>query len=103
MFFELCAGVASIAFVILVVFLVIALCHIIQTLKQSKHMIKNVNDLALDLKEKSESLNLFFRPLEKLSKKKTEGKHLKTYEKAAEVINFATDGILLFNKLKRKH
>jgi uncharacterized protein YoxC len=103
MIFEICAGVVSIAFVILVVFLIITLRRVIETLKQSKNTLKNVNHLTLDLQQKSEALNLFFRPLTNLTKKKTTPKNLKNYEKAAEVIKFASDGVLLFNKLKRKH
>ncbi len=103
MIMEICIGVVSIAFVVLVIFLIMTLRDVSNTLKQSKQMIRNFDELIANLKEKSQALDLFFKPLEKLSKKKAETKNLKNYEKAAEVINFATDGILLFNKLKRKH
>jgi uncharacterized protein YoxC len=94
MIIEICVGVISIAFVVLVVYLVITLHKVIETLKTA-------NDLALDIKEKSEALNVVFRPLTKFGKKKE--KHSQNYEKIIEIINFATDGIVLFNRLKRKH
>jgi uncharacterized protein YoxC len=115
MIIEICAGIVAAAFVVLVVYLVIALRNLIQTLKRTKsimnhidhitidsqELIKNTNDLTLDFKEKSEALNVFFRPLAKLNKKKADSKH-DNYEKIAELIDFATEGIVLFNKLKKK-
>jgi uncharacterized protein YoxC len=117
MIIEICVGVISIAFVVLVVFLAVTLCKVIETLKKAKRMMANLddiseeslklikasNDLVSDFKEKSEALNFFFRPLAKFSKKKTESKHHRNYDKIAEIINFAADSIVLFNKLKRKH
>lgn len=102
MLIELCIGIVSLAFVVLAAFLSVALYDFIKTMKQSKHMIRHVNSLAVDLKAKSDSLNFLFHPLAKLSKKKTADKKLKNFEKAAEVINFAADGVQLFKKLKRK-
>lgn len=102
MIVEICVGLITAAFIVLVIFLIIALRNLILTLRQSRHTLQNINHLTLDLKAKSEALNLFFNPLAKLSKKKTDLKHLKNFEKAAEMINFATDGILLFNKLRKR-
>jgi hypothetical protein len=83
--------------------------RLIEILKQAKHsmtnidqLIKGANDLVLDCKEKLKVLNIFFHPLTRLNKKKIDPKYRK-YEKIAEIINFATDGIVLFNKLKKKH
>jgi uncharacterized protein YoxC len=108
MIVDICAGVISMTFIVLVIYLVITLRKAIEMLKQTKHsmthvdqLIKTANDLALDFKEKSEALNILFRPLMRLSKKKIDPKYQK-YEKIAEMINFATDGIVLFNELKKK-
>lgn len=95
MIIDICVGVISLAFVVLVIYLVI-------TLRKMTEVLKTTNDLALDFKEKSKALNLFFQPLARLTKKKIDPKHQK-YEKIAEIINFATDGIVLFNRLKKKH
>lgn len=109
MIIDICMGVISLAFVILVIYLVITLHKVIEMLKTTKRSMTNVdkllkttNDLALDFKEKSEAMNVFFRPLTKWNKKKIDLKHQK-YEAIAEIINFATDGIVLFNKLKKRH
>lgn len=102
MLIEICIGAVSLAFVVVAVFLSVALYDFIQTMKQSKHTIRHVNALTVDLKEKLDALNFLFQPLVKLSKKKTAHKNLKNFEKAAEVINFAADGVQLFKTLKRK-
>jgi hypothetical protein len=102
MVIETCVGIATVAFVLLVAFLSVALYNLMQTLRQSKHTIRHVNALTLDLKQKVDSLNFLFQPLAKLNKKKIGPKNLKNFEKAAEVINFAADGVQLFKKLKRK-
>jgi uncharacterized protein YoxC len=98
MIIEISVGVIAIAFVILVIFLTMTLRKVMHLSKESQKLIKNTNDLALDLKEKSEALDTFFRSI----KKKLHPKNNKV-EKIAEVLNFATDGIVLFNRFKKKH
>ncbi len=93
MIVDVCVGIISVAFVVLVIYLVI-------TLTKLNEMLKTTNDLALDLKEKSQALNVFFRPLSGFGKK-TDKKHRKS-NKIAEIIQFATDGIALFNAFKKK-
>jgi uncharacterized protein YoxC len=94
MIIDICVGVIALAFVVLVVYLVLTLIKVIR-------LLKTTNDIALDFKKKSEALNVFLQPLKKLDKKKIDLKHRK-YDKIAEIINFATDGIALFNTLKKK-
>lgn len=94
MIIDICVGVIALAFVVLVVYLVLTLIKVIR-------LLKTTNDIAVDLKKKSETLNVFFQPLKKFDKKKSDLKNRK-YDKIAEIISFATDGIALFNKLKKK-
>lgn|ERR1700722_18134770 len=84
MVIDICIGAISIAFIVLVIYLVITL--------------RNVNGLLIDLKEKSATLNVFFRPLKLWNKKKAQGR----YEKIGEIVTFITEGMVLFNKLKKK-
>ena len=62
MIIDICIGVISLAFVVLVIYLVLTLRKVIE-------LLKTTNDLALDIKEKSKLLNLLFRPLANLNKK----------------------------------
>jgi len=94
MIIDISVGAVSLAFVVLVIYLVI-------TLRKVDQLLKTTNDLALDFKDKSETLNILFRPLAKLGKKKADPKHRKQ-EKIAEIIDLATDGIVLFNRLIKK-
>lgn len=115
MVFEVCIAVSTIAFVVLVIFLVMTLRSSCATLKKTKHtltkveselkeistesvaLIKNVNDLTVDIKEKAEALNFLFRPLIKLSKEKKN-----TYGKLTEVINYVADAVILLKKIKEE-
>ncbi len=104
MFTDFCIGAISLAFVVLVVYLIIALHRMLGTLKQTKrtlvqvdHLVKTADEVALDLKEKLEALNFFFRPLAKLDKKKTPHRS----DKIADILQFAAEGISLFNNLKK--
>ena len=64
MIIDISIGVIALAFVVLVIYLVLTLCKVIE-------LLKTTNDLALDFKEKSKILNLFFRPLAKLNKRRS--------------------------------
>jgi uncharacterized protein YoxC len=108
MIIDICVGGISIAFIILVVYLVITLIKVIEILKQMKRttthvdqLLKTANDLTLDFKKKSEILNIFFQPLTRLSKKNINRKR-HNYEKIAEIIQFATEGLALLKTLKGK-
>ncbi|MGL4539588.1 MAG: DUF948 domain-containing protein [Candidatus Rhabdochlamydia sp.] len=117
MIIEVCIAISTIAFVILVIFLIMALRNSCATLKKTKHtlgkmeaelkeissesiiLLKNVNDLAVDIKKKSESLNFLFTPLLELSRKKPH-KAKNKYEKLTEVVNYVADAVILLKKIK---
>lgn len=105
MFIDICIGAVSLAFVILVIYLIVSLRKIQGTLKQTNRTLvhvdqlsKTANDIALDLKEKSEALNVVFKPLAKLNKKKA-ARHSQAI---SDVVQFAAEGITLYNQLKKK-
>ncbi|HSW85918.1 MAG TPA: DUF948 domain-containing protein [Rhabdochlamydiaceae bacterium] len=118
MIFEICVAVISFAFVILVVFLIITLKNAAASLKQTKHilnklehelvdisgesvkLIKVANELTTDIKKKTESLNFLFRPLFKINKEKSEEDEHDNYAKVSNIMNYISQGILLFKKLK---
>lgn len=119
MIVEVCITVSTIAFVVLVIFLVMTLRNSCATLKKTKNiltkvegelkeisaetviLLKNVNDLTIDIKEKAESLNFLFLPLAKLSQgKKNNTKS--AYEKFTEVINYVADAVILLKKIKEE-
>lgn len=119
MLIEICLVVSSIAFVILVIFLIMTLHNSCATLKKTKHtltkvegelkeismesiiLLKNVNDLTIDIKEKSEALSFLFAPLLNLSRKKSH-KTKNSYEKLTEIINYIADAVILLKKTKDK-
>lgn len=117
MIIEVCIAVSTIAFIVLVVFLIMMLRNSCATLQKTKHtltkiegelkeissesiiLLKNVNDLTVDIKEKAKSLNFLFLPLLKLSQEKPH-KAKSTYEKLTEVINYIADAVILLKKVK---
>lgn len=116
---EVCIAISTIAFVLLVIFLIITLRSSCATLKKTKHtltkvegdlkeistesvtLLKNVNELTVDIKEKAESLNFLFSPLLKLSRGRTH-RTKNTCEKLTEVINYVADAVVLLKKIKEK-
>ncbi|PWU15450.1 MAG: hypothetical protein C5B45_02540 [Chlamydiae bacterium] len=118
MIIEVCIAVSTIAFVVLVIFLIMTLRNSCATLKKTKHtltkvegelkqissesvtLLKNVNDMTLDIKEKLESLNFLFAPLLRPSQGKSHKTN--TYAKLTEVINYVTDAVILLKKIKDK-
>jgi uncharacterized protein YoxC len=93
MIIDISVGVISLAFVVLVVYLVL-------TLRKVDRLLKTTNALALDIKSKSETLDIFFRPLARLGKKKGDTKHRK-HDEIIDIVDFVTEGVVLFNKLKK--
>lgn len=87
-------AVIAAAFVILVIYLLVVLHNVLQTLKTANPLIK-------DVKEKVSSLDFIFDPLAKLRQAKASGKHYQA-EKIGAIVNFATDTLVLFNKLRKK-
>ncbi len=95
MFVDICIGAVSLAFVILVVYLAITLQKVIATLKQTKHILGHVDQIT---KTTSGALNIVFKPLALLNKKKAE-RHSQTI---ADVVQFAAEGISLYNQIKKR-
>lgn len=95
MFVDICIGAVSLAFVVLVVYLAVTLQKVIATLKQTKHILGHVDHIT---KTASGALNIVFKPLSRLNKKKAE-RHSQTI---ADVVQFAAEGIGLYNQLKKR-
>ena len=116
MIIEIGVGIIALAFVVLVIFLMISLKRLRKVMKRterllseaqnllhglsepSAELIQNSNKLILDVKKKSEGLDLLFRPLYAL-KKGTEGHPTWKY---ADIAGFVLEGIRLFNKIKHE-
>lgn len=117
MVMEITIGVIALAFIVLVVFLVRSLTGISKTLKkvdrllgdlhktlenvteESTHLLHNTNKLVLDVKRKSEGLDVLFHPLYEMKKEPAPEKK-NTYEKASRIIDHVADGLRLFSKIR---
>jgi len=116
---EICVAAITLAFIVLVVFLVITLRRSCLTLKKTKQvlvkiehdldhltveslkLIKNTNELTIDIKKKSEALNFLFRPLFHLNKKAEHSSHPENAaDKTAEILRYLSSGVELFNKIR---
>lgn len=115
MIIDISIGIIAIAFVILVVFLVMTLIRLRKVLKKtdrvlsdvhqtlntlsvpSSELIQNSNRFVLDLKRKSEGLDVLFRPLYALKKSESH-----SGGKFSDIAIFVTEGIHLFNKIKKE-
>ena len=91
MFIDICIGAVSLAFVVLVVYLAITLQKLIGTLKQTKHILGHVDQI-------TNTASNLVKPLARLNKKKSE-RHSQTI---ADVVQFAAEGIGLYNQLKKR-
>ncbi|MBI2743531.1 MAG: DUF948 domain-containing protein [Chlamydiales bacterium] len=116
MIMEIIVGAIALTFALLVVFLILTLQDTRKTLKKtdriltdlhktleaisepSAELIHNVNKLTLDIKKKSEGLDVVFRPLYAMKKEAAEGKN--SYEKISEIVGCIADGIRLFSRVK---
>jgi preprotein translocase subunit YajC len=113
---EIIVGVIALTFVVAVIFLILTLQDLRKTTKKTdrfltdmhktlevisesgSHLINNANKLTLDIKKKSESLDILFRPLHLINKDKSEEKN--TYEKASGIMECIAESVLLFVKIK---
>lgn len=119
MIIEISVAVISLAFLLLVIFLVKTLLTTNATLKQTKtaisHMqkevvdlshesqklLRTVNSLTSDIKEKTDSLDFIFRPLSQMSHPHREKKtHHDPAEKVEDIVEWIVSGISLYKKLK---
>lgn len=115
MIIEIIVGVIALAFVVLVVFLILALQDTRKTLKkvdrtlsdvhktlevvsdEGKHLMHNANKLTLGLNKKSEALDVLFNPLLSL-KKADDGNG----ESIAVIMEYVAVGIRLFSKIREE-
>lgn len=104
------------AFIVLVIFAVIALQNVSKTLKRAdrtlaeahkaiealskpgEELLHNTNKLIVDLKKKSEAIDVFFRPLYGVKRERHEAKN--RFEKVSEVMEFVAEGVRLFSIVK---
>jgi uncharacterized protein YoxC len=118
MILELIVGTIALACVILVVFLICIFQDVRRVLKKtdrvlsdlhktldavsepSAHLIHRLSDLTLDIKKKSEGLNILFHPLYVMSKERAEEK--KGHNKLSEIMEFIGEAIRLFGKIKNE-
>ena len=115
---EIIIGVIAIAFILLVIFLIMTLQrlrrfiktadrvltktdHLLHALSEpTAELIHNSNKLVMDVKKKSEALDVIFRPLYALKKERSE-EHT-GYKKISELLEFVVEGIQLFSKIKKE-
>lgn len=127
MIIEICVAVLTVSFLALVVYLVITLRATTATLKKTNHflsktekdlddlttesvkLLKNVNDLAAGIRKKSEALDYLISPFTKHHRhSKSEHKHENRHEHGheedygtiSELVQFVSNGIVLFNKIR---
>lgn len=117
MVYEIIAGVAVLAFVILTIFFVLTLRDTRRTLKKTErilndvhkaidavsepaeHLVQSLNKLTLDIKKKSEGLDVLFRPLYGMRK---EGEGKEEHDTLSEIIECVGGAIRLFKKIKKE-
>lgn len=118
MVMEVIVGAIAVAFVVLTIFLILALNKLRQTLKNtdrtmidirkkideiaepSVKLIDHLNQLTKDIAKKSEVLDVFFTPF--YSKKNSKHEERKESKNAMIVdsLNLLSDGVHLFNEVK---
>ena len=117
MVMEIIVGVIALAFATLVVFFIFTLQNARKTLKKtdkilsdihktldaiaepSAHLVSNVDKLAVDIKKKSEGLDILFHPLYAMNRKKGDGKQ---ESKFSEIVGWVGEAIRLFQKIKNE-
>lgn len=118
MIMEIIAGVAALAFVILVIFLIVTLRDTRKTLKKTdrilsdahkvlegisepaEHLVQSLNKLTLDIKKKSEGLDVLFRPLYGMRKGDHDGKE--EHDSLCDIIECIGGAIRLIKKIKKE-
>jgi len=115
---EIIVGIIGIAFILLVIFCIMTLLRLRKLIKKtdrvltevhhllhavsepSVELIHNTNKLIIDIKKKSEGLDVLFRPLYGLKKERSE-EH-KGYEKIYGLLECIVEGVQLFSKIKNE-
>lgn len=111
-------GVIGLAFIVLVIFLVMTLQRLRRVLKTSdrvlkqvhyllhnisepsEELIENCNKLVMDVKKKSDGLDVIFRPLYNIKKERHETH--KGYDKIGQILECVAEGVELFGKIKKE-
>lgn len=107
MVMEIIAGAVGTAFIILVIFLILTLQKYRNVAKEAerllrsmtdptRELVENTNELVVDLKKKSEGLDIIFQPLYSLKKRPSNS------EKIGDLLNCVGQGIQLFSKIKNE-
>lgn len=118
MIMEIIVGTIGAAFVVLVVFLIMTLQRLRKVMKKtdrlltevnhlvhavaepSVELVHNTNKLVVDVKKKSEGLDVLFRPLYGIKKERPEGH--KGVDKICELLECAIEGVRLFTKIRNE-
>ena len=116
---EIILSVIGVVFLILVVFFVIALVKVRNTLKKMDRVLhdahhflgvmtkptvetmEHINKLTVDITKKSEGLDVLFRPLYLLKKGKAQAHQLDGVN-LPQIIGYVIEGIRIFNKIRAK-
>jgi uncharacterized protein YoxC len=122
MIIEISVGIIAVAFLGLVIFLIKVLLTANSTLRQSRltmmhvqkevqdlseesqKLLKTVNGLTSDIKEKSASLNFLFRPMTNLSKESRHKAkhHEEEHDTVIDIVDWVSSGIFLYKKLIKR-
>lgn len=124
MIIEISVGAIALAFVILVIYLILTLRQSCKTLTKTQHLISEVqkdikaisvpsvelvghiNELTKDIQRKSKALDALVRPFLAIKQEHAETSHhhdkksSNTFDKIAEIMEYLTYGIVLFNQIK---
>jgi uncharacterized protein YoxC len=105
MVIEISVAVIAVAFIVLVIFIVMALLKARRTLDAMRrdlhhvsteaiHLMRKLDALASDIKSKSESLNFVFRPFRSMNREKNGTNTL------TDAIQWVGKGLILFDQLQ---
>jgi hypothetical protein len=118
MIIDISIACASGAFIILVIFLVVAIVRFNKTSKEINRLlhttkkdldelsaegvklVKNLTEVSGDVKRKLHALDLFFKPLYAKQDGETKNKKHKDYDLASEVVEGLSAGMTLYNKIR---
>lgn len=108
MIIQISVGIVSLAFVALVIYLIAVLVSVRKTLDESNQLVRDVDDLIIDIKSKVDTVdnifNVFSQGEEKV-KNEEKGFEKDPYHTLAKVFEGIACGIVLFNKFRggKKH
>jgi len=119
MVIDISVACISVAFIVLVVFLIIGIVKFNRTSKEinkilhstkrdvdelsseGKQLIKHLNESTVDINKKLHALDIFFKPLYSAKHDmEFKGKKNKDYDLTSEIIEGLSAGMILFNKIK---